>query len=334
MQASRITRIAATAVAMALILATVGSHAAEQAAKAPAGWVDAEALGGEHRYLTHISTDKPIYRAGEKVYIRAVVLHAVSRAPLPAREQQHWAQFEVTGPRGDTVAQGQSRVQDSVVGFFWQVPDGQAGGEYTIKVSHPGSGYTPAERSFDIRAYRAPRLKNQITFLRDGYGPGDIVAVNVRSERAEGGTPNGANVTVTARVDGEEVYRGNTTVGDDRYATARFDLPERIARGEGTVAFAIEDGGVVETATKTIPILLQTVDLGIYPESGELVTGVLSRVYVEARTPAKKPADLAGVIVDVSPPYLVAAVATACTPPSRWASRPCTTFPRRRIVAW
>ena len=28
----------------------------------------------------------------------------------------------------------------------------------------------------------------------------------------------------------------------------------------------IEDGGVVETASKTIPIVLQTVDLSIYPE--------------------------------------------------------------------
>src|SRR5206468_8111522 len=66
------------------------------------------------------------------------------------------------------------------------------------------------------------------------------------------------------------------------------------ARGEGTLAMAIEDGGVSETETKTIPILLQTLDLTLYPEGGELVAGLPSRLYLEARTPAKKPADQIG----------------------------------------
>ena len=35
----------------------------------------------------------------------------------------------------------------------------------------------------------------------------------------------------------------------------------------------IQDGGVVETASKTIPILLQTVDLEFYPEGGDLIAG-------------------------------------------------------------
>ena len=50
--------------------------------------------------------------------------------------------------------------------------------------------------------------------------------------------------------------------------------------GEGTLAFAIEDGGTVETASKTIPILLQTLDLAMYPESGEAVVGVPNRFYI------------------------------------------------------
>ena len=72
----------------------------------------------------------------------------------------------------------------------------------------------------------------------------------------------------------------------------------------------IEDGGVLETASKTIPILLQTVDLAMYPEGGDLVAGVPNRVYLEAFTPAKKPADLAGVVTD-SKGAEVAAFATA-----------------------
>src|SRR6185295_9064165 len=83
-------------------------------------------------------------------------------------------------------------------------------------------------------------------------------------------------------------------------AGASFKLPSVIARGEGVIAMVIQDGGAVETACKTIPILLQTMDLAIYPEGGDLIAGLLNRVYVEGRTPAQKPADMAGVIVNAA----------------------------------
>ena len=38
--------------------------------------------------------------------------------------------------------------------------------------------------------------------------------------------------------------------------------------------------------------------MSLYPEGGELIAGLLNRVYVEAFTPARKPADLAAVVVD------------------------------------
>ena len=253
------------------------------------------ALGGSERYLAHVSTDKPIYRTGEKVYVRSVVLHAVDHTPMTAK---HPAMFKIVGPKGDTVASGYAETQDSVSGFAWAIPDGQAGGEYTIKTTYPSLGIPSAERTFDIRAFRAPRLKTQIVFLRDGYGPGDTVGATLEATRAEGGTPEDAKVTVTARLDGKEIHRSTTVINRDGICSAQFPLPKSIKRGEGTIVFSIEDGGVVETATKTIPILLQTVDLTIYPEGGHLVDALANRVYIEAKTPAKKPADLAGIIVD------------------------------------
>ena len=258
---------------------------------------DSQMLGGPDRYLTFLSTDKPVYRGGETVFVRGVLLHHATRQPLPTFEQATVA-VEIRGPKGDVVASGQVLTEDSVAGFRWTVPDGQAGGQYTVHAMHPFTGDAPAERKFEIRAYRAPRLKTQIAFLRDGYGPGDEVVATLEVQRAEGGVPAGAPVTVTARVDGAEVFRGPAAVDAQGSCVARFPLPQQIARGEGVLALAIEDGGVLETASKTIPILLQTVDLTLYPEGGSLVAGLPNRVYFEAFTPAKKPADLAGVIVD------------------------------------
>lgn len=258
-----------------------------------------EMLGGKERFLTHVSTDKPIYRSGEKVYVRGVILDAHDHKPLDEKKKLQ-AQLSIKGPKGDVVARSSTTSQNSTVGFSWKVPDGQAGGEYTAEISSPWTGGPPAQRTFEIRAYRAPRLKSQIEFLRDGYGPGDDVSASLKVERAEGGFPVGAKVTVRARVDGRQVFQGSSVVDALGLCSAQFDLPQEIERGEGTLSFAVEDGGVVETAAKTIPILLQTVDLSMYPEGGELVAGLPNRVYLSALTPAKKPADIAGEIVDGS----------------------------------
>lgn len=253
-------------------------------------------FGGAERYLAHVSTDKPLYRAGEKVYVRGAILRADTHAPLPDGAAQ--ALVQIKGPKGELITSAHAPAQDSVVAFAWEVPAGQAGGQYTLVMTFPWTGYPPAERKFEVRAYRAPRLRSQIVFLRDGYGPGDSVSASLHTERAEGGIPAGATVTATARVDGAEVHRAQAAIDPAGNCSVSFKLPTQIARGEGTLALSIQDGGVVETASKTIPILLQTVDLNLYPEGGELVAGLSNRVYLEARTPAQKPADIAGLVVD------------------------------------
>jgi hypothetical protein len=255
-----------------------------------------ESLGGSARYLTMVSTDKPIYHPGEKVFVRGVVLNAANHTPLPAAEAAN-ATIQIKGSRGDVLSSGTAYTQDSVWGFSWEVPAGQAGGEYTVFATYPWNGHAPAQRKFDIRDYRAPRLKSQITFLRDGYGPGEKVTATLDVKRAEGGVPQGASVTVNARVDGDEIKAANGTVDANGLCTVSFELPHHIPRGEGTLSLVIADGGVVETASKTIPILLQTVDLQLYPEGGDLISGFKNRVYLQAHQPNGKPADLSGKVM-------------------------------------
>jgi hypothetical protein len=288
--------LAATGVVLTGIAAETPVAVAVGAAVAPDSLTTQ--LGGPGRPITAASTDKPIYKPGETVYVRGVVVDHATHAPLSG-DQPH-AVIEIKGPKGDSVASGTVQAAESVLGFQWTIPEGQAGGEYTLTISYPWQGYAPAERTFDIRAYRAPRLKSQITFVRDGYGPGDDVTAGLSVKRAEGGIPVGASVTAIARVDGVEVFRGPSTIDALGTCQVMFQLPAAIERGEGTLALVIDDSGVVETASKTIPILLQTVDLTMYPEGGDLVAGVSNRVYFEAFTPSHKPADLAGNVIDAA----------------------------------
>ncbi|MCP3059217.1 MG2 domain-containing protein [Myxococcus sp. K38C18041901] len=249
------------------------------------------------RPSTYITTDKPLYRPGEKVFIGGLFLQSLSHKPYQGQVR---SQLEIRGPRGEVVYQQYHYSADSAWGIGWDIPHEQPGGEYTARLSSAGFDTPVAERKFDVRAYRAPRLKSHIQFARDGYGPGDTITATLEVKRAEGGVPKGARVTAAALVDGVSAAQVPCTVDDQGHCLVRFALPARMERGEGTLSFTVEDGGVVETAAKTIPILLQTLDLAFFPESGDLVAGLTSRVYFEARTPARKPADLTGAVVDVS----------------------------------
>jgi len=256
--------------------------------------VNTQDLGGEERYLMYVSTDKPIYREQETLYVRVVLLNAHDNTPCTG-EADEQISVKIRAPKGDFVFEGVVGSSDSSSGFTWDIPVGTPGGQYTIIVDSLSLGSAQAQRSFDIRAYRAPRLKTQIEFMREGYGPGDQVRASVQVERAEGGIPAGASVRVVARVDGDEVFNESAyVVADDGSCTAEFSLPEHIEVGDGSLSFIIEDGGVVDTAVKTIPILLQTLDINFYPEGGDLVAGLEGRVYFQANRPDGKPADIRG----------------------------------------
>jgi len=250
-------------------------------------------LGGDERYLIYVGLDKPVYRATETLYLRATFLNAADNTPIDSAAVD--INLQIKGPKGNVVFSAFANGDDSVAGTKWSIPEGTPGGRYTALVSSTALGAPQTERVFEIRAYRVPRLNTQVEFMREGYGPGDQVQASIKVDRAEGGIPTGANVTVVARVDGTEVFsKQGYRLPKSGILTTQFTLPESIAVGDGSLTFVIEDGGVVETASKTLPIILQTLSIEFYPEGGELVAGIANRVYVQANRPDGKPADIKG----------------------------------------
>ena len=265
----------------------------------PATIISTDQLGGAERYLIYASVDKPVYREKESVYLRATFLNAADNTPMSNGYAD--INVQIKGPKGDVVHNSYANDTDSVVGSKWVIPEGTAGGQYTAIVSSSSVGAPATERQFEIRAYRAPRLKTQIEFAREGVGPGDEVQASIKIDRAEGGIPDGAKISVIARVDGEEIYKKEGfSLGESGVFSTQFSLPKTIEIGDGSLSFVIEDGGVIETASKTLPILLQNMVINFYPEGGDLVAGLNNRVYVQANRPDGKPADIEGRIVTYS----------------------------------
>lgn len=62
----------------------------------------------------------------------------------------------------------------------------------------------------------------------------------------------------------------------------KFKLPaDGITAGDGALAFTIRDGGVVEAAGKSIPILVDNYAVDFYPKGGDLIAGMANRLYFQ-----------------------------------------------------
>lgn len=241
---------------------------------------------------SYLQTDKPLYQPGETIWFRADLRATgtmLGGKPVGVTVQ-------LASPRGSIVATKRVLAQSGVARNDFQLSPELEGGEYTITLVSD-SGVTETKKVV-INTYEAPRLQKTLELLRKAYGEGDVVSAAIEIKRGTGEPFAGKKLTGIVTVDDVELPRLTLETDKDGKTTARFPLPAKIARGDGLLTILAEDGGVTESIQKRIPIVMKTLQLGLYPEGGDLVDGVPGRVYFQAKTPLGKPADISGKVID------------------------------------
>ena len=281
-------------------------------------------------YLTHLTTDKPMYQPGEMVYFRSLTLE---RTTLKAVEQDLHLIYTIKPPLGEeqVFIQGGNGLQKETPGSLTIIngPDGKplkgvgagayyldagsAGGEYILTVREAQNRFSEQRRKFIVNHYQKPRLNKELDFNRKTYGPGDEVQAAVKVSSNDGTPLRGQNVEATITIDGKQ-YGADGKVSDKKTAskleadgksgkvTIRFKLPAQIEKGQANLNLTFTDGANVEPLSRSIPIVLKKLDVEFYPEGGDLVAGLTNRVYFSVRTTLGKPADLKGRLLEDGKP--------------------------------
>jgi hypothetical protein len=242
---------------------------------------------------TYLQTDKPLYQPGETVWFRADLRASrtlAGGAPVGVT-------LQLISPRGQVIATKRALVQNGVARNDFALASDLDGGEYTIQLTSDRDGAAD-RRKIIVNTYEAPRLMKTLELLRKAYGEGDPVAAAIEIKRTTGEPFAHRPLTAVVAIDDAEVARIALTSDAEGKALARFTLPAKLARGDGFLTILAEDGGVTESIQKRIPIVMKTLALQVFPEGGDLVEGLASRVYFAARTMIGKPADLEGRLVD------------------------------------
>jgi len=241
---------------------------------------------------SYVMTDKPLYQPGETIWFRADLRATgtlVGAAPTGLTMQ-------LLSPRGAITMEKRIQTTNGVAQNDFALAADLDGGEYTIQLTADDG--TTDTRKIIVNTYEAPRLMKTLELLRKAYGAGDQVSAAIEVKRATGEPFAGKPLTGVVTVDDVELARLALKTDGDGKAIAKFALPRAIVRGDGLLTILVDDGGVTESIQKRIPIVMQTMQLAMFPEGGDLVDGLPGRVYFLARNTIGKPADIDGKVVD------------------------------------
>ncbi|MFO0946860.1 MAG: MG2 domain-containing protein [Planctomycetota bacterium] len=255
-----------------------------------------------------ITTDRPLYRAGERVFYRAVVMNRLKTAMI---DDDVSATFCVKKPSGEIVADSEvvTTFQKGVASGSIELPTSLPGGRYAVEIKGSDDHYSETKRDFQVLDFRVPRLKKELEFTQDSYGPGERVVADFSATRAEGGVAANATVRANVTLGHETIVSKSLQTDESGLARIEFQLPAKIELNDALLTVGIDDGGNIETMAKRIPLVLNSVDVQFYPEGGDLVADLENRVYFDALDAMAAPLSIEGEIVDPKG-QVVAKVAT------------------------
>jgi uncharacterized protein YfaS (alpha-2-macroglobulin family) len=232
-----------------------------------------------------LSSDKPVYKPGQTILVRALALRKPDLKPV-ARQR---AVFTLTDPKGnvlfkhtaDTSAFGISSAECALAQEIQE-------GSYTLACR---IGDTESKQTVEIRQYVLPKFKIDLHPDRPYYSPGETAKLAVQGDYFFGKPVADAAVEVEVRTRdvGERVV-GRLTGKTDATGGAKltFSVPRSLVGretdgGDARLRFVatVTDGAnqkqtrAVERTVTTRPVRIEVI-----PEAGNLVRGVPNTVYL------------------------------------------------------
>lgn len=260
--------------------------------------IEASSTAGEARlvrsvtlarsYKVYLMSDKPAYRPGQTVYLRALVLDAQTLQPVAG--DAPGVRLSLLDGAGREVGAGAISLSEYGVGV-WSVaiPEAAAEATYTARAE---IGDTRTDKALMVSDYVLPPFRVSLETGRSYYAPGEVVTGTVTAETFYGVPVAGGQVLLRVNgIDSAQLdLRGDTDAdGVFRFA---FDL------GGSAGALSLE-AEVVDTAGRAagiraqVPVSRQAIRVQAMPESGVLKPGVENVVYILASYPDGAPADVA-----------------------------------------
>lgn len=253
----------------------------------------------QRAYRLLLDTDQPLYRPGQRVRVRGVLLDAQTLQPQPDAPLT----LALLDDRGRTLTTRNTRC--SHWGLFsteLTLPEGLSQGTYRLVASSAGSAYALPLRVLDLPTESPdgafPTL--EVRTRRTWYRPGEEVEVLLRVRDSQGKPPAGGRLEVRAAVGDRPLGPASAVETDSRgEAVVRLPLPRVLPGGAGEGSAAVVrvearlplGGGSAAVGEAFVGVAREPLRVTVRPEAGVLVPGVQNRLYVLVTRPDGSPTE-------------------------------------------
>jgi len=249
----------------------------------------------------YLKTDKPFYRPGEDIWFSAFIRNG---SDLKPSEKSEVVYVELINPKGNVEKTLKLIGRKGISQGDFAIEETAAGGLYKIKAytQWQKNEKTPKffEKEITVQKVVLPRLKMKLDFQRKAYGPGDEVTAEIDLQTNENQPLSAQTFNYSTSLYGQQFSKGTGTTTESGKAFLDFQLPGKIESSDGVLNVMIEYNGLTESISRSIPIVLNKIDVQVFPEGGDLVAGIRSRIAFSAKNEFGKPADIEGNVIEMS----------------------------------
>ncbi len=246
----------------------------------------------------YVQTDKPMYKPGETVWFSAYVRDA----KLLPSEVSGIVHAELLNPKGGIDQQIKLIADNGVAKGDFAINDAAVGGMYKLKCYTNWQKNDPNPAFFikeiQVQKVVLPRLKMKLDFEREAYGSGDAVTADLSLHSNDNKALASYNFNYIVQLDGAQILQEKGNTNAEGEAKIKFNLPNNLTSNDGLLNVLIDYQGMRESISRSVPIVLNTIELALYPEGGDLVSGLTGKVAFKALNEFGLPADIEGIVVN------------------------------------
>ncbi|MDF1675648.1 MAG: MG2 domain-containing protein [Vicingaceae bacterium] len=245
----------------------------------------------------YVQLDKPLYKPGETIWLSAFIRNATD---MKASDKSDILYVELIDPKGNVAQKHQLIAHKGKTSADFLLDENVMGGIYKVKAytNWQKNANDFFEKEIQVQKVVLPRLKMKMEFLKKAYGPGDEVVSKVDLQTLENQPLSNYSVKYMVQLNGQKLTESKLTSDNEGLAYVKFQLPNELTTNDGLLNVMIDYEGRTESISRSVPITLGNIELGFYPEGGDLVDGLISKMAFKALNEFGKPADIKGVIKD------------------------------------
>ena len=251
---------------------------------------------GDRLYL---QTDKSLYKPGETIWFSGYLRN---ESDLKASSNSGIIHVELISPQQSTVNHIKLVTKEGKTHGDILLHESLPGGIYTLKAySNWQMNDTNAlifEKKIQLQKTVLPNLLLNLEFKEKGFGPGDWVTADFKVRTLNDLPLANHKLQYSVMIKGKSIQEAQLETDSIGKIKIKFQLPENLNSADGILNIVIDYRGSKESISRSIPITLNNIKMEFYPEGGDLILNMNSKIAFQCLNEFGKPVDVEGYIID------------------------------------